>query len=146
MDACTAAAEGVRLPADAIVASATADDRPVVAETDLGQARQLARKERHDRKFAPLRNLGKTPAPVETTEVVATAPLTEDGCAKARRNGVRTLYDWRGQRCCRSCHAATTRMRAVGRERGFFRITISMSRSRAVRNVSRRSTEKPSSL
>jgi ABC-type glycerol-3-phosphate transport system substrate-binding protein len=45
-----------------------------------------------------------------------------------------------------SVQAAVTLMRAAGRERGFFRMTISTSRSSAVRNVISRSTEKPSSL
>ena len=42
--------------------------------------------------------------------------------------------------------AAVTMMRAAGRERAFFRITISTSRSSAVRKVMSRSTENPASL
>ena len=41
---------------------------------------------------------------------------------------------------------ATTRMCAAGRERGFFLMTISTSRSSAVKNVMSRSTENPASL
>ena len=42
--------------------------------------------------------------------------------------------------------AATTLIRPAFRERGFCRMTISMSRSRAVSRFIRRSTEKPASL
>ena len=42
--------------------------------------------------------------------------------------------------------AATTRICAAGRERGFLRMTISTSRSSAVRKVISRSTENPASL
>ena len=43
-------------------------------------------------------------------------------------------------------YAATTLISAALRERGFFRITISTSRSRTVSSVISRSTEKPASL
>ena len=43
-------------------------------------------------------------------------------------------------------YAATTDVRALARERGFFRTTISTSRPSAFRNAIRGSTEKPSSL